>query len=111
MSSKNLSRDLLRPLAAALLACLGSAAQAWIYPEHRDLSVVAVQRLDADRKAAFDRLWSQARPGDEARLCAPGADAGQGLAPACIDWAARAAQGRPGAHTGDGRGRGQPTRP
>jgi hypothetical protein len=60
----------------------------WIYPEHRDIAVLAVQGLDAERKAQFDRLWSEARAGAEQRMCALGADAAQGLAPLCIDWAA-----------------------
>ena len=48
----------------------------------------AVEKLDAERKAQFDRLWGEARVGNEQRLCAQGADAQQGVAPACIDWAA-----------------------
>jgi hypothetical protein len=64
------------------------AAFAWIYPEHRDIAVLAVQGLDAERRAVFDRLWQDTRAGDEQRLCAVGADAAQGVAPACIDWAA-----------------------
>ncbi len=63
-------------------------AFAWVYPEHRDIAILAVQGLDPERKAAFDRLWQDARTGDEQRLCAQGADNAQGLAPECIDWAA-----------------------
>ena len=66
---------------------LAGSALAWVYPEHRDIAVLAVQGLDPERKAEFDRLWQEARGGDEQRLCAQGADAGQGLAPPCIDWA------------------------
>ncbi len=73
--------------AAAALAC-SSVANAWIYPEHRDIAVIAVQGLDPAHKAAFDRLWMEARAGDGQRMCEQGADAGQGLAPPCIDWAA-----------------------
>src|SRR5262245_54930822 len=51
----------------------------------------AVQGLDGERRAAFDRLWRDARGGDEARLCEAGADTTQGLAPQCIDWAALSA--------------------
>jgi len=65
-----------------------ASAFAWIYPEHRDIAVLAVQGLDAERKAVFDRLWAEARVGAEQRMCADGADAAQGLAPPCIDWAA-----------------------
>jgi hypothetical protein len=63
-------------------------AQAWVYPEHRDIAVLAVDKLDAERKAQFDRLWGEARVGNEQRLCAQAGDTQQGVAPACIDWAA-----------------------
>jgi hypothetical protein len=63
-------------------------ALAWVYPEHRDIAVRAVQGLDIERKAVFDRLWRDARMSDEERMCEAGADTEQGLTPACIDWAA-----------------------
>ncbi len=66
-------------------------ARAWVYPEHRDIAVLAVEKLDAERRAVFDRLWREARTGHERRLCEQGADGKQGVAPACIDWAAFAA--------------------
>jgi hypothetical protein len=78
-------------LAGAALLALPTAVQAWVYPEHRDIAVLAVEKLDPERKALFDRLWGEARAGAEARLCAQGADSQQGLAPTCIDWAAFAA--------------------
>jgi hypothetical protein len=78
-------------VALALLSVWASDANAWLYPEHRDISLLAVQHLDADRQAVFDRLWQDARTGDEQRLCAHGADADQGLKPSCLDWAALAA--------------------
>ena len=66
-------------------------ARAWVYPEHRDIAVLAVDKLDAERKVLFDRLWREARTGQEQRLCEQAADSKQGVAPACIDWAAFAA--------------------
>ena len=74
-------------LVLAILSTVNSA-YAWIYPEHRDIAIIAVQGLDPERKAEFDRLWQDARLGNEQRFCAQGADAGQGLSPKCIDWAA-----------------------
>ena len=64
---------------------------AWVYPEHRDISILAVQNLDPARRAIFDSLWREARRTHEHRLCEQGADVAQGLKPACIDWAALAA--------------------
>jgi hypothetical protein len=81
------------PLAIALALPLLTAepAHAWIYPEHRDIALEAVRTLDADRKAKFEALWAEARSGQDKQLCAAGADAEQGVAPPCIDWAALSA--------------------
>lgn len=72
----------------AVLLVAASAGHAWVYPEHRDIAVLAVAGLDAAHRMEFDQLWQQARAGDTGRLCPIGADAGQGVAPECIDWAA-----------------------
>lgn len=74
--------------AALSLACAAGPALAWVYPEHRDIAVLAIESLDPERRSQFDRLWSEARTGHEGRLCASSADVTQGVAPACIDWAA-----------------------
>src|SRR3954453_3941189 len=63
-------------------------AQAWIYPEHRDITVLALDGLDAERRATIDALWAEARAGHEDRLCAPVVDTTQGTKPSCFDWAA-----------------------
>lgn len=78
------------PRAALLLVlgCTADTALGWIYPEHRDISVRAVQGLDSGYGAQFDGLWQEARAGNESRLCAQAADTAQGLAPACLDWGA-----------------------
>ena len=74
-------------LALALWGVTGTAF-AWIYPEHRDIAVLAVEKLDPERRAVFDILWREARVTQEKRLCEAVADAAQGVKPACIDWAA-----------------------
>jgi hypothetical protein len=79
---------LLRLGVMAGLVSVADPALAWVFPEHRDIAVLAVQGLDERQKAEFERLWREARIGGEARLCEQGADAAQGLAPPCIDWAA-----------------------
>jgi hypothetical protein len=61
--------------------CTAGPALAWVYPEHRDISVMAVETLDSERRAEFDRLWSEARVGHEKRLCERGADTAQGVTP------------------------------
>ena len=78
-------------LACCIGLLAGFPAWAWVYPEHRQLAVMALQQLDPDRKAVFDQLWHTARSGSEQRLCEQGADLSQELTPACIDWAALSA--------------------
>src|SRR6516162_5875993 len=63
-------------------------ALAWVYPEHRDITLLAMQRLDPAHRALLEKLWSQARAGHEARLCAQMAYTAQGAQPTCIDYAA-----------------------
>jgi hypothetical protein len=63
------------------------AALAWLYPEHRDITVLAVQRLDPAARALLEQLWSEARAGHAARLCTSLVETAPGN-PACIDYAA-----------------------
>ena len=74
-------------LIATLLAAASHPAGAWVYSEHRDIAMLAVQQLDSDRAMEFQKLWALARAGAENQLCVAGADATQGVAPSCIDWA------------------------
>jgi hypothetical protein len=66
--------------------CAAETAGAWVYPEHRDIAVLAVGSLDPERRAVFDRLWADARAGHEQRLCEHGADV-PGAPPDRINWA------------------------
>jgi len=88
MRSSFQAKVLVGVLAGLGLLGLSGPAYAWIYPEHRDIAALAVEKLDPERRAVFDRLWAEARVGNEQRLCAQDADTQQGLAPTCIDWAA-----------------------
>src|ERR1035441_7693109 len=63
-------------------------ASAWVFPEHRDIAALAMQKLDSDRQARLQALWSEARPGHEQRLCAQSSDPAQTT---CVDFAAWAA--------------------
>ena len=75
-------------LLAFSFLCTTGPAFAWVYPEHRDISILAVSTLDPEHRAIFDELWAEARVGNEKRLCAQGADSAQGVKPECVDWAA-----------------------
>jgi len=79
-------------LIGILLSSLFSVESgAWVYPEHRDIALLAVDNLDPDRSLVFSQLWREARLSYEGRLCSSGADSAQGLTPDCIDWAALSA--------------------
>ncbi|MCK5573278.1 MAG: hypothetical protein KAJ12_10990, partial [Bacteroidetes bacterium] len=65
-----------------------NASFAWVYPEHRDIALLAIQNLDPERRAVLDQLWAVARVGHEARLCEAVADFTQGEKPDCLDYAA-----------------------
>jgi hypothetical protein len=82
------ARAWLLPVLGLVAGGLAAPASAWVYPEHRDIAVLAVEKLDPERRASLGRLWGEARSGHEPRLCERAADAAQGKAPPCIDWAA-----------------------
>ena len=75
-------------LATALIGLQLISAFAWVFPEHRDIAVLAVELLDPQQQTALQKLWSEARSGHEARLCEQVADTAQGAKPTCIDFAA-----------------------
>jgi hypothetical protein len=78
-----------------LLACLFTLqllpALAWVFPEHRDITVLAVDRLDPEKRALLQKLWLEARSVDKGYLCENLVDTAQGANPTCIDYAAWAA--------------------
>jgi len=74
--------------AVCSIALLLVHAFAWIFPEHRDIAVLAVRQLNPEQRAFLQQLWLEARAGHEARLCENIADTSQGTNPSCIDYAA-----------------------
>ncbi len=78
-------------LLAVVVWSATDTAFAWVYPEHRDIAILAVENLDSERRVVFDALWRDARITNEDRLCEHAADSAQGLEPSCIDWAALSA--------------------
>src|SRR6185295_14372653 len=73
-------------LALALLL-VPRVGLAWLFPEHRDITVRAIEELDPAQREALDKLWAEARSGHEARLCPKPADPAQPAKPTCIDYA------------------------
>ncbi|MCW9066702.1 MAG: hypothetical protein OQJ78_10440, partial [Ignavibacteriaceae bacterium] len=60
---------------------------AWIYPEHRDIALLAIQKLSPEYRAILDKLWADARIGYEYRLTEAVIDATQSIEPTHLDFA------------------------
>jgi hypothetical protein len=75
-------------LAVCLCAFAPMTVLAWLYPEHRSITFLAIKMLEPQQRSQLDALWSEARHGHESRLCAQMADSPNGLIPGCIDYAA-----------------------
>jgi hypothetical protein len=73
------------------VALFPAIARAWIYPEHRDIAVVAIGKLSTLDAEVLQRLWDEGRQGYPGKLCEKLSEGDQGLKPACIDFAAFAA--------------------
>jgi hypothetical protein len=59
----------------------------WVYPEHRDIAILAVQKLSPEYRSILDKLWSEARKGFEYRLTEAVIDATQSTKPSQLDFA------------------------
>ncbi len=64
-----------------------STSNAWVYPEHRDIALLAIQKLSPEYRAILDKLWSEARVGYESRLTEAVIDATQSTNPLFLDYA------------------------
>ena len=74
--------------AAACLCLLGSTSNAWVYSEHRDITVAAVMRLKPTYRMQLDSIWRWARVGYEHRLPASVVIPELPEQPNYIDWGA-----------------------
>lgn len=73
----------------ALAILLGmSITRAWVYPEHRDIALIAIQNLSPEYRSVLDALWAEARKGYEFRLTEAVIDATQSTNPNQLDYAA-----------------------
>ena len=70
-----------------LLAFGMKTMHAWVYPEHRDIALRAIQNLSAENRALLDKLWAEARKGYELRLTETVIDAAQSINPTQLDYA------------------------
>ncbi|MCK9219546.1 MAG: hypothetical protein M0P47_05810 [Bacteroidales bacterium] len=70
-----------------MICCFAMHASAWVFPEHREIMMAAITKLDPNRRAILDQIWASARKGYESRLCIEVIELEQGLKPQCIDYA------------------------
>jgi hypothetical protein len=71
-----------------LVILLGmSITRAWVYPEHRDIALIAIQNLSPEYRNVLDALWTEARIGYEFRLTKSVIDATQTTNPTQLDFA------------------------
>lgn len=62
--------------------------RAWIYPEHKDIMHLAIQKLEPEYRNTLDFLWNKARFGFESRLTEGVIDTAQNTNPTQLDYAA-----------------------
>ena len=70
------------------LIAISFNSSAWVYPEHRNITLLAIQKLDPAQRELLEQLWKQARIGNEYRLTESVADVTQNLKPKYLDYAA-----------------------
>lgn len=76
---------------AMVAATIPTTAHAFIFPEHRDIGVAAIERLSASDRAALDQLWRHARPTFLGPVCTVPSVGSRGLDVTCVDFADLAA--------------------
>ncbi len=69
------------------LFCNPNRSYAWVYPEHRDIALIAIQNLSPEYRRVLDELWTEARKGYEFRLTEAVIDATQSTKPTQLDFA------------------------
>ncbi len=75
-------------MCAIIMSITTLNCHAWVYPEHRDIMVLAIQKLDPAHRTLLEQLWAEARKGYESRLDVKVADATQGVDFQYLDYAA-----------------------
>ncbi len=57
-------------LCMALLVLINLPGMAWLYPEHRLITELAIRQLSTEKRQILEYIWSQVRAGHENRLSA-----------------------------------------
>ncbi|MCW8961344.1 MAG: hypothetical protein OQK29_07250, partial [Ignavibacteriaceae bacterium] len=71
-----------------ILIFLGvNISNAWVYPEHRQIALLAIEKLSPQYRSILEKLWSEARVGYESRLTEAVIDATLSIKPKQLDFA------------------------
>jgi hypothetical protein len=57
-----------RLIFSCCLLCTALKSNAWVYPEHRYIAMLAIQQMKPEYRALLNQLWSRSRTGYENRL-------------------------------------------
>jgi hypothetical protein len=60
---------------------------AWVYPEHRQIALIAIQKLNPEERALLDKLWAEANKNYLNRLTVSVIEPDQGVKPTKLDYA------------------------
>jgi hypothetical protein len=63
----------------------------WVYPEHRQIALRAIQNLSPEYRSIIEKLWVEASKGYSGRLTSSIIDPGQSIKPGKLDYASWAA--------------------
>ncbi|NWF89152.1 MAG: hypothetical protein HXY50_06770 [Ignavibacteriaceae bacterium] len=75
-------------IAALLLIILAfQTTKAWVYPEHRDIMLRAIQKLEPKHRDVLSKLWNAARIGYESKLTKDVIDTSQSTIISQLDYA------------------------
>lgn len=75
-------------LTLSLIVLCPNKTYAWLYPEHRQIAIIAIQNLSPEYRATLDQLWTVASKGYATRLTDAVIDPAQTTKPSKIDYAA-----------------------
>ncbi len=78
-------------LATVFVFCKSFPAYAWVYPEHRQIVLIAIQGLGPEYRILLDQFWIEATKKYSSRLTDSVIDPGQGINPSRLDYASWAA--------------------
>jgi len=66
--AESIMKKLIRIMLTLLILSYSQILNAWIYPEHRYIGILAIMKLTPEERATLNRMWSDARMGYESRL-------------------------------------------